>query len=117
MVLSINFLSSLSDLFKTIRLKLMKSSIYKGTKKHNTYLYIENEDDFSRVPDELISVLGELSHVMTIELSLEKKLAQADVIQVISQLQENGFYLQIPQESEKLYLAGMKVKSNPIPSL
>ena len=95
----------------------MKTSIYKGTKKQNTYLYIENEDDFSRVPDELKGVLGELSYVMTIELSMEKKLAQADAAQVISQLQENGFYLQIPQESEKLYLAGMKVKSNPIPSL
>ena len=95
----------------------MKTSIYKGKKKQDSYLYIENEDDFSRVPDELKGVLGELSYVMTIELSMEKKLAQADAAQVILQLQENGFYLQIPREVEKLSLSGMKVKSNPIPSL
>ena len=95
----------------------MKTSIYKGKKKQDSYLYIENEDDFSRVPDELKGVLGELSYVMTIELSMEKKLAQVDAAQVILQLQENGFYLQIPREIEKLSLSGMKVKSNPIPSL
>ena len=95
----------------------MKTFIYKGTKKQGAYLYIENMDDFSRVPEELIAVLGQLSYVMTIELSTQKKLAQADVNQVMDKLKENGYYLQMPTESEKLSLAGVKPNSNPIPSL
>ena len=95
----------------------MKTIIYKGSKKQETYLYIENKDDFSRVPQELIDVLGQLSHVMTIELSIEKKLAQADARQVMADLQENGYYLQMPAEAEKLSLAGVKPDSNPIPRL
>lgn len=95
----------------------MKTVIYKGHKKQDSYLYIEQEDDFSRVPEILITALGKLELVMTVDLSSEKKLARADIKQVISALQEDGFYLQMPNESEKLALAGKKPVSNPIPKL
>jgi len=95
----------------------MEVFIYKGHKKQDSYLYIENEDDFSRVPEDLISVLGQLQLVMAVELSIDKKLAQANAIQVMSELQENGFYLQMPKESDKLALAGIKPVSNHIPVL
>ncbi|MCW8930951.1 MAG: YcgL domain-containing protein [Gammaproteobacteria bacterium] len=95
----------------------MKTVIYKGHKKYDSYLYVEHEDDFSRVPEVLMSALGKLELVMTLELSSEKKLARADVNQVISALQEEGFYLQMPNESDKLALAGAKPVSNPIPKL
>lgn len=96
---------------------LMKTVIYKGHKKQDSYLYIEQEDDFSRVPEILITALGKLELVMTVDLSSQKKLACADIKQVISALQEDGFYLQMPNESEKLALAGKKPVSNPIPKL
>ncbi len=96
---------------------LMKTVIYKGHKKQDSYLYIEQEDDFSRVPEILITALGKLEFVMAVDLSSQKKLAQADIKQVISALQEDGFYLQMPNESEKLALAGKKPVSNPIPKL
>jgi uncharacterized protein YcgL (UPF0745 family) len=93
----------------------MKTYIYKGQKKADSYLYIENEDDFSRIPQELLAVLGELSFVMMLELNKDRKLARLKVMQLMSELQENGFYLQMPDTSEPLPLAGMKPKSNPIP--
>lgn len=93
----------------------MNAVIYKSSKKQDSYLYIEQEDDFSRVPEILISALGELVFVMTLDLSLQKKLARADIKQVISALQQDGFYLQMPNESEKLALAGKKPVSNPVP--
>ena len=95
----------------------MKTVIYKGNKKQDSYLYIEQEDDFSRVPDMLIKTLGKLEKVMTLELNPEKKLARADVNQVKDSLKNEGFFLQMPDESEKLSLAGMKPASNPIPKL
>ena len=95
----------------------MNAVIYKSNKKQDGYLYIEQEDDFSRVPEILISALGKLEFVMTLDLSSQKKLARADIKQVISALQQDGFYLQMPDESDKLAFAGKKPVSNPIPKL
>ena len=95
----------------------MNAVIYKSSKKQDSYLYIEQEDDFSRVPEMLISALGTLKFVMTLDLNSQKKLARADIKQVISALQQDGFYLQMPNESDRLALAGIKPVSNPIPKL
>ena len=34
--------------------------IYKGSKKEQTYLYVDRENDFEHVPDALLNALGEL---------------------------------------------------------
>lgn len=78
----------------------MNCAIYKGSKKDAHYLYIEREDDFARVPDNLLEILGELSLVMSLELSAERKLMQADVRQVMQALSEQGYYFQIPPRPE-----------------
>lgn len=74
----------------------MHTWIYKGKHKQDTYLYITDSEDFERVPETLLRLLGELSYVVDIELDKKKKLAQADTGEVISQLQSNGYYLQLP---------------------
>lgn len=74
----------------------MRCAIYRSTKKADTYLYIEKQDDFSRLPDTLRQLLGELVFVMTLELEPERRLAQADVEQVRAQLRLQGYYLQLP---------------------
>ena len=76
----------------------MNCAIYKGSKKYDSYLYIEKEDDFSRVPEALLKMLGELEFVMALELSAERKLAQADVNAVMAKLEDEGFYLQMPKK-------------------
>ncbi len=96
---------------------IVKTIIYKGSKKRDSYLYIEQEDDFSRVPEILLTAMGQLELVMALDLNSGKKLAQADIEKVITALQEEGFYLQMPSESERLALSGIKPASNPIPSL
>ena len=95
----------------------MKTAIYKGSKKYDSYLYIEQEGDFSRVPEILLEAMGKLELVMNLELNGEKKLVRADVQQVMEALEQDGFYLQIPDKSEQLELAGKKPVSNPIPKL
>ena len=54
---------------------------------------------------------------MTLELTVDRKLARADVHQVMNALEQDGFYLQMPDESDKLALAGIKPQSNPIPKM
>ncbi len=67
------------------------------------------------MPEALLKVLGKLE--LALELHNERKLARADVNKVRQALQEDGFYLQMPDESDKLALAGKKPVSNPVPRL
>jgi len=98
-------------------MKSIHCAIYKGHKKYDSYLFIEKQDDFSRVPESLLNMLGNLELVMILELDENKKLAQADVIKVMGALQEEGFYLQMPDKSEQLKLAGFKPNSHHLPKM
>lgn len=74
-------------------------AIYKSHKKFDSYLYVEKEGDFTRVPPSLLQLLGRLEFVMTLELSPQRKLANADTAQVCRQLKEQGYYLQMPPKT------------------
>ena len=71
-------------------------AVYRSPRKADSYLYITQENEFSSVPPQLMAVFGTPELVMTIELTPERRLAQADVNEVISALQERGYYLQLP---------------------
>ena len=74
----------------------MQCVIYRSSKKYDTYLFVEQEDEFSRVPDSLLGMLGKLEKVMALDLAEREKLAQASPEQVMKALQEQGYYLQLP---------------------
>lgn len=74
----------------------MQCTVYKSIKKFDHYLFIEIKGNFSRVPKQLIDMLGRLEQVMELELHPERKLARANIADVIQDLSENGYYLQLP---------------------
>lgn len=74
----------------------MFCSIYKSSKKENTYLYITKKDYFSAVPESLLATFGRPTFVMVVNLAGDRKLALADVEKVKSDLETVGFYLQLP---------------------
>ena len=74
----------------------MQCAIYKSNKKADTYLYVQEEGNFSRVPQDLLSLLGRLDLVMTLALTPDRMLARADPDQVRQQLETRGYYLQLP---------------------
>ena len=74
----------------------MECVIYKGSRRADTYLFIERESDFSRVPATLLDALGTLEKVMSLELLHGRTLAGADPVPVRQQLLDAGFYLQLP---------------------
>ena len=75
---------------------LMKTWVYKGSRKTNTYLYVAREGDFSRVPQVILELMGQLELVLNVDLSKRESLARADIPEVISKLSEQGFFLQLP---------------------
>lgn len=74
----------------------MQAWVYKGSRKTNTYLYIAVEDDFTRVPRAVLDLMGPLSLVMELDLAARDKLAQVDIAEVRSKLQQQGFFIQLP---------------------
>ncbi len=74
--------------------------VYRSSKKADTYLYLPQKDDFSHLPDALLSVFGKPVFALKFELTPDRKLAAADAEQVLSNLTAQGYYLQIPPVNE-----------------
>lgn len=74
----------------------MKCLIYESTKRMELYLYVREEDGLPAVPEELWSGFGRPRFAMELELTPERRLARADVREVMRSLDERGFYLQMP---------------------
>ena len=81
----------------------MQCVVYKSNKKLDTYLFVEKEGEFNRVPDSLLTILGNLELVMSVDLDAREKLAQADPQQVKDSLIEQGYFLQLPPTA---YISG-----------
>ncbi len=58
----------------------------------------EGESDLENLPEALLMLTGKLEQAMELDLTPERKLARADVVEVMQSLEEKGFYLQIPPD-------------------
>lgn len=70
--------------------------IYKGSRRAETYLYVPGENDFARVPAELLEAMGDLELVMELELDEERRLARVHGKDVIAGVSKAGYFLQMP---------------------
>lgn len=80
----------------------MLCTIYRSAKKAQTYLFINKRDDFSDVPEALMTIFGTPTLVTIVNLATKSKLAMADIDTVKEQLNEQGYYLQLPPPQENL---------------
>ena len=74
----------------------MQCLVYKSLKQIDYYLYVNKDEELRRVPDALKRLLGRLQKVLELELGNGRTLAQADAEDVVRQIQECGYYLQMP---------------------
>lgn len=80
----------------------MLCAVYKSPKKSETYLYVLKRDDFSPVPEQLLTTFGTPTLVTMINLAKREKLAIANLDKLIIALNDQGFYLQLPPPKEDL---------------
>jgi uncharacterized protein len=76
--------------------------IYRSVKKQQTYLFVKQRNDFSKVPEPLLAVFGPPSLVTIINLAQRERLAMSDINKVRQALTEQGYYLQLPPPPENL---------------
>jgi uncharacterized protein YcgL (UPF0745 family) len=74
----------------------MQCLVYKSLKQFDYYLYVNKDEELQRVPDGLKRLLGRLQKVLELELGIGRTLAQADVEEVLRQIEDRGYYLQMP---------------------
>lgn len=84
------------------------TTIYRSPKEEGLYLYVDNMEDLSRVPEQLLQQFGKPQLAMKLLLNPTRKLARADVGKVLTSIAEQGFYLQLPPLKESL------LKENPL---
>ena len=75
-------------------------TIYRSSKKEGMYLYVDKQEDLSRVPPALLKQFGKPERAMTLLLHSERSLARVDVVKVLAELEEVGFYLQLPPQPD-----------------
>ncbi len=80
----------------------MQCYVYRSSRKPDTYIYLKEKDVFDDIPEALLSVFGQPEFALEFELTPERKLAQEDAAQVLKNLDENGFHLQMPPEKEEM---------------
>ena len=76
----------------------MHAYVYKSQRKPDTYIYLAKRDDFDALPAELGATLAPYAFVLEVALTPERRLAQADAVQVRANLAERGFHLQLPPQ-------------------
>ena len=79
-------------------------SVYLSTRKDEMYLYVDKRDQLSKVPEALLEMFGSPKLVMDIPLTANRKLARVDVDKVLSGLEEQGYYLQMPPPKDDYML-------------
>lgn len=92
-------------------MKPLICSIYSSSLKAGMYLYVEKSKGVKDVPEALLGMFGKPKLAMTLLLTPEKKLVNADVDKVIEQISVNGFYLQMPPQEES-YMQQVNIKNS-----
>ncbi|MDA8580905.1 YcgL domain-containing protein [Litoricolaceae bacterium] len=76
--------------------------IFKGHKKEEMYLYVEQKNGLKSVPDDLLATFGQTESVMILLLTKDKKLARVTASDVLAAIEDQGYFLQMPPPPEAL---------------
>jgi len=70
--------------------------IFKGHKKEEMYLYVEQKNGLKSVPEDLLATFGQTESVMVLLLTKDKKLARVTASDVLAAIEDQGYFLQMP---------------------
>ena len=88
-------------------------SIYRSKKKDEMYLYVDKTKALSLVPEALLKMFGQPEHRMDMLLTADKKLAKAKAEDILSNIDAQGYYLQMHPVREEYMLDLYRTPLNP----
>jgi len=74
----------------------MRCLVYRSTRRADTYVYVPREESLAKLPDGLRRQLGRLEFALEFDLTAERRLARGDARVVLAQIEDCGYYLQLP---------------------
>ncbi|MCZ6710461.1 MAG: YcgL domain-containing protein [Gammaproteobacteria bacterium] len=74
--------------------------IYRSPIRQGLYLYVDFKEELQRVPEALLKRFGKPIEAMSLKLTPMRKLARADADSVLRNIEEAGYYLQLPPGDE-----------------
>ena len=92
----------------------MKCAVFRSNLKDFTYIYLIDGYEFDDLPDALRKVFGEPQRVMDLDLNPARKLAYEDVNQVMANLAEHGYHLQLPPTEDQTGWLDLPAKREPL---
>lgn len=82
----------------------MNVFVYRSVRKNGYYLYVEQQNDFENVPQNLLDALGGLEEALNFELTTDRRLASENTETVLANLQRDGYHLQITDPLAPLHV-------------
>lgn len=79
---------------------MMWCYIYRSPKKENSYLYIDTENDLSKVPDVLMNVFGEPILVMKVLLDGKRQFVVGSSQDIEDKIKQDGFFVQMLKDDD-----------------
>ena len=79
----------------------MQCFVYRSSRKKGTYLFLPERDNFSKVPESLLKLFGNAEFSFEFTLDSERKLVLAEASEVRRNIEDNGFFLQLPPGDDK----------------
>ncbi len=77
--------------------------VYRSRIKDGMYLYLAANHPYAELPENILQGMGrDPEEAMRLTLTPERKLARVDIAQVMENLRERGFHLQMPPRAEYL---------------
>ena len=76
--------------------------IFKGNKKEEMYLYVDQKEGLQKVPEDLLASFGRIESVMVLPMTQDKKLARVKASDVLEGISKEGYFLQMPPAPEAL---------------
>ena len=76
--------------------------VFKGHKKDEMYLYVDQRNGLKSVPEDLLTTFGQTESVMVLLLTKDKKLARVTASDVLAAIEDQGYFLQMPPPPEAL---------------
>lgn len=74
--------------------------IYRSIKKENSYLYIDKENDFSRVPEVLMKAFGQPIFAMKVLLDGKRQFVAGNAKEIEQKITDDGFFLQMLKDDD-----------------
>ena len=85
-------------------MSLLLLAVYKSGKRDGMYLYVPKAEGTGRVPAALMQMFGTPTHVMDVPLKPGRDLARVSGEKLRAEIDEKGFYLQMPPPREDYLL-------------